>query len=73
MAEDDLLVINEDLANKNTEDMKCFNNSSKDIMKDLANKDTTSGLHRKEKSITSNMEFSLAYSHHKLNFKVHWS
>jgi hypothetical protein len=34
MVDDDLSVMDEDLANKDTEDMKCFDNSLKNILKD---------------------------------------
>jgi hypothetical protein len=34
VVDDDLSVMDEDLANKDTEDMKCFDNSLKNILKD---------------------------------------
>jgi CRISPR/Cas system CMR-associated protein Cmr3 (group 5 of RAMP superfamily) len=77
--------MNEDLTNK---DMVIYDNSPKDIMKDYLKVSLYSKsikFEEKEcvnelqvdfiemKSITLNMNFSLACTHHKLNYEVHKS
>lgn len=98
VANNDHSVMNEDLTNKDMEDMVIFYNSPKDKMKDYLEVFLHSKIEVLEvidddevkfevkecvkelqvdfigtKSITLNMDFSLAYTHHKLYFEVHMS